>query len=190
MAESRFRYRKRAPWRPFSHPIPSAGRRVFTVPVLYLRASVAMVVPALVDVAMPVALVRGGGTSDIGLLRFSGLPLIVLGGWLLLDSVFLRFAREGRGTLAPIDPPRFVVRGGAYRYVRNPMYVANVSINLGIALLFGSWRVLIWAGGILLAFHLFVLIYEEPVLHRTFGDDYDAYRRQVGRWLPRRGGRE
>jgi protein-S-isoprenylcysteine O-methyltransferase Ste14 len=55
----------------------------------------------------------------------------------------VRFARDGRGTLAPIDPPRFVVRGGAYRVVRNPMYVANVAIVTGSGMLFESWRPLV-----------------------------------------------
>ena len=88
-----------------------------------------------------------------------------------------------RGTLAPIDPPRFVVRGGAYRIIRNPMYVANVAIVAGSAAIFRSPQLLAWAVGILLAFHVFVVAYEEPTLRRLFGEDYDSYRRDVGRWI-------
>jgi protein-S-isoprenylcysteine O-methyltransferase Ste14 len=161
--------------------------------VLYLRAVAAMVLPLTVDVLVPAALLgTGGGRFDAGWWRFdadwwrfAGIPLVALGCWLLLDSVFLRFAREGRGTLAPVDPPQRVVRGGAYRVVRNPMYVANVAILLGIGLLFRSWYVLTWAAIVFVAFHAFVVGYEEPALRRQFGDAYDAYRRRVGRWLPR-----
>ena len=39
---------------------------------------------------------------------------------------------------------------------------------------------------LLVAFHLFVISYEEPTLYRLFGDDYETYRRAVGRWIPRR----
>src|SRR5262245_54148237 len=146
-----------------------------------------MALPVLADVIVPAWLLSlPGGHLDIGTARFLGVPLLAAGCWLLLDSVFVRFAHEGRGTLAPIDPPQFVVRGGAYRVVRNPMYVANISIVIGSGLLFQSWLLFLWAGVLLVAFHVFVILYEEPTLHRLFGDDYDSYRRTVGRWIPRR----
>jgi protein-S-isoprenylcysteine O-methyltransferase Ste14 len=154
--------------------------------VLYLRATVALALPILVDVIVPAVLLgRPGGRFELSGAGFVGAPLVVAGCWLLLDSVFLRFAHEGRGTLAPVDPPRFVVRGGPYRVVRNPMYVANVAIIIGSGLLFRSWRLLVWAGVVLIAFHVFVVAYEEPTLRRTFGGAYEAYRRDVGRWAPR-----
>jgi protein-S-isoprenylcysteine O-methyltransferase Ste14 len=103
----------------------------------------------------------------------------------LLDSVFMRFAHEGRGTLAPVDPPRFVVRGGLYRIVRNPMYLANLAAIVGSGLFFQSWRLLVWAGALFAAFHLFVVVYEEPTLRRRFGEVYESYQRDVGRWVPR-----
>jgi protein-S-isoprenylcysteine O-methyltransferase Ste14 len=78
-----------------------------------------------------------------------------------------------------------VVRGGAYRFVRNPMYVANLTVLIGEGLAFGSWWVMAWAALMLVVFHLFVVGYEEPHLHETFGDDYEGYRRSTGRWLPR-----
>ena len=123
---------------------------------------------------------------DLAQARFLGLPLIAVGGWLLVDSIFLRFAHEGQGTLAPVDPPRAVVRGGAFRFVRNPMYIAVVTIIVGEALLFRSWRLLVWAAILFTAFHLFVVGYEEPALRRRFGESYETYRRDSGRWIPRR----
>jgi protein-S-isoprenylcysteine O-methyltransferase Ste14 len=160
---------------------------VKTRAVLYLRATTALVLPAIVDAAVPAVLLRRSEARiDLGALCLVGVPLILFGLWLLLDSVFIRFAHEGRGTLAPIDPPRFVVRGGAYRIVRNPMYVANVAIIVGLGAVFRSWPLLAWAVVVLLAFHLFVVIYEEPTLRRLFGEDYEDYRRDVGRWIPHR----
>ncbi len=172
------------------HQPETEARRVFTPVVLYVRAVFALVLPALVDVVVPAALLRDPqGRMDIGASRLFGLPVLVLGGWLLVDSVFVRFAHEGRGTLAPIDPPRSVVRGGAYRVVRNPMYVANVAIIGGTGLLFRSWLLLVWAAVAFVAFHVFVVVYEEPTLRRLFGDGYARYQRDVGRWIPRRGQR-
>jgi protein-S-isoprenylcysteine O-methyltransferase Ste14 len=159
---------------------------MLTVDVLYVRAVIALILPALADVIMPAWLLsRPGGHFDIGAARFLGVPLLVAGCWLLFDSVFVRFAAEGRGTLAPIDPPRFVVRGGAYRVIRNPMYVANVAIVIGSGVLFQSWFLFVWAAVLFVCFHFFVIAYEEPVLSRLFGDNYEAYRRAVHRWIPR-----
>lgn len=162
-------------------------RRMLTVDVLYVRAVIALVLPATVDAVVPAVLLQGaGGRFDLGGVRFVGLVPLALGCLLLLDSVFVRFAGEGRGTLAPTDPPLVVVRGGAYQAVRNPMYVANVAIIAGAAVVFRSWRLLVWDAVIFVVFHLFVVFYEEPTLRRLFGDAYEMYRRDVGRWIPKR----
>ena len=142
-----------------------------------------MVFPITVDALIPWVLLRDDATFH-AVAAVVGVPLVVIGTLLLADSVFLRFAREGRGTLAPIDPPRFVVRGGAYRLTRNPMYVANLAILVGIALTFWSLAVAGWAAFMALAFHVFVISYEEPTLRDMFGESYDLYQREVPRWLP------
>jgi protein-S-isoprenylcysteine O-methyltransferase Ste14 len=111
--------------------------------------------------------------------------LLVLAGLPIWGAAALRFVLQGRGTPAPIAPPSRLVVTGPYRYVRNPMYVAVVSILLGQALLLGSATIAAVALCLLVLFHLFVLLYEEPVLRRRFGDDYATYCRHVHRWLPR-----
>jgi protein-S-isoprenylcysteine O-methyltransferase Ste14 len=116
--------------------------------------------------------------------RGIGFVLIAAGLPILLDS-FRRFAVEGLGTPAPIAPPQHLVVRGAYRHVRNPMYVAVVSLVLGQAIVFANVALLIYGAGLALAFHLFVLVYEEPVLRSTFGAEYTAYRGNVRRWWPR-----
>ena len=116
--------------------------------------------------------------------RWTGAGLILLALPVLADFL-LRFVREGHGTPMPLAPPRRLVTGGVFRYVRNPGYVAAIAILVGQALLLGSGPILLYAGAMALAFHLFVLWVEEPALRRTFGAAYDAYRRQVPRWLPR-----
>ena len=115
--------------------------------------------------------------------RLVGVALLLLGLPVLVDAL-VRFVRRGRGTPAPIAPPERLVAVGAYRYVRNPMYVAVVAMILGQALLLGSGPVLAYAAAAFLGFHLFVVRYEEPDLRRRFGDDYVAYTRRVGRWVP------
>ena len=94
------------------------------------------------------------------------------------------FARAA-GTPAPIDPPKELVARGLYRYSRNPMYVGVLSMIAAQALYFASPATLLYAALIFLAFHSFVIIYEEPTLAGSFGDAYQRYRASVPRWIPR-----
>ena len=48
--------------------------------------------------------------------HIAGLLLMAAGITLLAASIF-EFARSGRGTLSPVDPPRELVVRGFYRYV-------------------------------------------------------------------------
>jgi protein-S-isoprenylcysteine O-methyltransferase Ste14 len=118
-------------------------------------------------------------------LRPIGAALTIVGLVALAES-FSRFALRGRGTPAPVMPPRRLVVSGLYRYVRNPMYVAVLWIVVGQALLFGSRRLLAYAALVWVTVHLWVLLYEEPVLRARFGAEYVAYTAAVRRWWPRR----
>ena len=114
------------------------------------------------------------------------LGLLCIGlGAMLLGTCIWEFARRGRGTLSPVDPPRELVIRGLYRYVRNPMYLSVSLIVLGEFLLTWSRPLLMyWAVWFALV-NVFVIGYEEPTLRRRFGGAYGQYAQQVGRWLPR-----
>jgi protein-S-isoprenylcysteine O-methyltransferase Ste14 len=99
------------------------------------------------------------------------------------------FAVRGRGTLAPWDPPQRLVVDGPYRYVRNPMYVFITLFLAGWALTAGSPVIAAYTVFMLVAFNLRVLLYEEPILARTFPDEWPPYAASVPRWLPRIGRR-
>src|SRR5262245_45865463 len=155
--------------------------------MLALRAILAAAaLPGTVALVVPWYLARGGGWSfEPGAWRWLGALLAIAGASGLVWCI-VEFARRGRGTLAPIDPPRFVVRGGLYRFVRNPMYVCVLTLGLGEALLYGSGAVAAYVAVVAVVFHLFVIAYEAPTLRDTFGADYEAYVQRVPRWIPRR----
>lgn len=117
--------------------------------------------------------------------RWSGALLIVAALPLFL-SFLGRFVWEGHGTPAPVAPTKHLVVGGPFRWTRNPGYIAVVSLIVGQGLLLGSAAVLVYALAVATAFHLFVVLYEEPTLRGTFGEEFDAYCRRVPRWVPRR----
>jgi protein-S-isoprenylcysteine O-methyltransferase Ste14 len=143
-----------------------------------------IVAPGMVAGYIPLALLRRGPRLETGVFGYLALPLWAIGAVILLWS-FWNFLKEGRGTPAPVDPPKELVAVGFYRYVRNPMYVGIMAINLGHFLWFGYWNLLIYTIVIFIAFSLFVIYYEEPTLKQKFGLAYEDYLKKVPRWIPK-----
>lgn len=134
--------------------------------------------PGMVAGYVPLAGLRIGPRLDTGFFAYFAFPLWIPGGMILLWS-FWDFLARGGGTPAPIDPPKELVATGFYRYVRNPMYVAVLAVILGHFVWFGYWTLLIYALVVFVAFHAFVIYYEEPTLKKKI-------RRRV-RGLPEEG---
>ena len=117
--------------------------------------------------------------------EWAAIGVIAIGIALYLHTAFWGFAVIGGGTPAPIAPTKILVVKGLHRFVRNPMYIGVALVIGGQAWLFHSPHIAIYMICMLLVAHLFVLFYEEPTLHRRFGDTYDRYRESVPRWIPR-----
>src|SRR5437868_2346993 len=150
---------------------------------MFIRALIAfLALPGMVAGIVPLLIV--GGEAHLAHTAPYGIALLSIGFLLLLWCV-RDFYISGKGTLAPWDPPKRLVIVGLYRYVRNPMYLAVLTIVAGWSLTFGSvglaWYLCILAIG----FHMRVLLYEEPWLSRQFGADWEAYSKAVPRWFPR-----
>lgn len=127
---------------------------------------------------------RGDNALAVPAAEIAGLALIVAG-VLLLVWTLSRFVAEGVGTPSPLAPPRELVVGGPYRFVRNPMYVATAAIIAGEGLLLAQPILLAGAALYVAAFAVFVHVSEEPLLQRRFGASWERYRAAVPAWLPR-----
>jgi protein-S-isoprenylcysteine O-methyltransferase Ste14 len=150
---------------------------------LWLRTLLlVIVVPGAVVGWIPWLLARDR-VSEPPAVHWLGLLLLVVG-WVGILYCVRDFVRRGRGTPAPYDAPRELVATGLYTLVRNPMYLSALLVILGQAIWFWSRAVTWYALFIALAYHLFVVLYEEPTLARRFGASYAAYRERVPRWLP------
>jgi len=97
------------------------------------------------------------------------------------------FGWSGRGTPAPMAPPKRLVVTGYYRYVRNPMYLGFAVGWIGLWMIFGHAHSapIVAVVAAALGVHLFVVFYEEPTLRSKFGPDYELYCKNVRRWWPR-----
>lgn len=148
---------------------------------LFARALVAfLALPGMVAFVIPLFLITPRAQRTLHEL-WGVLPLSL--GLVVLALTVREFYVAGRGTLAPWSPPRTLVTSGLYRFSRNPMYVGVLLILTGWAIGFRSWPLAIYAAGLAVAFHLRVLLHEEPFLARVQPDAWAAYRVKVPRWL-------
>lgn len=123
-------------------------------------------------------------TSSTEPLFWVALVLIVSGMSLGVATARL-FLKFGDGTPAPWDPPKKLVVRGPYKYVRNPM-ITSVLISLTAeAIYFQSWPLLIWMSVFFLANIIYFPLSEEKGLIARFGADYELYKINVPRWVPR-----
>jgi protein-S-isoprenylcysteine O-methyltransferase Ste14 len=111
-----------------------------------------------------------------------------LGGVVVLAGVALHFwssAALARGELQG-EAAATPVMDGPFRYVRNPIYLAGITLLLGVGMLYSPWRAVDLGLPLLLLayFHVAVVRIEEPDLRRRFGESYADYCERVPRWLP------
>jgi protein-S-isoprenylcysteine O-methyltransferase Ste14 len=160
--------------------------------VLFLKSVFfTLLLPGTVTVLLPYVIVGSPEAAAVtldapwGLSQYVGLILIATGAAVLLWSI-VDFALHGRGTLAPVDPPKELVVRGPYCFVRNPMYLGVLTVLLGESVFFRSASLLWYAILVLIVFVVVILAYEEPVLRAQFGESYARYVSSVRRWIPGR----
>jgi len=130
----------------------------------------------------------------------AGLVLVIVdyGSWVLDDPVWIlagsAAAALGAGltdwgirTLGretSVGLPGAFSAAGPYRWTRNPQYLGDVLMTLGVVLVADSWRVaVLGAGGI--ACLLLAPLAEERWLIERYGEEYERYRTAVPRLLGR-----
>ena len=156
-------------------------RHLFAVAVLPF--TMAVVIPVWLARRNDIRLDAGRNVPELGI-QVIGLMLLCVG-LLLFVASLRRFVVEGRGTLAPWDPPRRLVVQGPYRHVRNPMISGVMMVLFGESLLLRSPAHLLWAVTFFGINAVYIPLLEEPLLERRFGAAYREYCRHVPRLLPR-----
>lgn len=119
--------------------------------------------------------------------RAIGWVLIAAGAGVLLTASSL-FRRVGKGTPVPIEPPQRLVDIGLYHYSRNPIYLADLVILLGIFLTNGQLGLLLYVVVCAAGAHAWLVLHEEPELLRRHGVEWQRYAARVPRWLSARAG--
>jgi protein-S-isoprenylcysteine O-methyltransferase Ste14 len=109
-----------------------------------------------------------------GVFTLLGIVLILWGGGLF---------RSAGTNVKPWEPASALVTTGVYRKTRNPMYLGMTLHYFGLAVLLHSIIALLLLPVVLIIMQTQVIAREERYLEARFGDDYDAYKARVRRWL-------
>ena len=152
--------------------------------VLHTAIFVALAPGAMV-VGVPALIAWLSGAELAGAPAIAAAAVVLAAGLAIFLWCVADFVMRGRGTPDPNRPPAELVVHGLFGVIRNPMYVGVVTIIAAEAILFLSPWLAAWAVAAIVAFHVRVIVYEEPTLARTFGASWESYRARVPRWLPR-----
>jgi len=152
-----------------------------------------ILLPFMVTVVIPTIIIHFTGLDGMAVQRPApwnvlmvvGAAVVFVVGLVLFVATVSLFARIGRGTLAPWNPPQHLVVVGPYRHVRNPMISGLLSVLLAEALFFGSVPILVWFTLGLVVNSIYIPLAEEPGLEKRFGEKYVRYKQHVPRWIPR-----
>ena len=153
---------------------------IATLSTIIVPGGAVVIVPYLILQATGVSSIAQAGPMEIGslILGLVGVSMVV---W-----VSIAFVAQGKGTPAPIEPPKNFVATGLYRFLRNPMYFGAILTVFAEALFFRSAWLLLYATILWLALHSATVLFEEPQLESRFGDSYRQYKAGTPRWIPRR----
>jgi len=111
-----------------------------------------------------------------------GFTVTMLGEGLRLFTIGFDYIERG-GKDGKVFASRLVT-GGIYNHVRNPMYLGNILIAVGIGLYSGAPLVLLVALPFFIFFYYGIMASEENFLRGKFGEEYDAFCRRVNRLWP------
>jgi protein-S-isoprenylcysteine O-methyltransferase Ste14 len=156
-----------------------------------LRYGSSFVAPIIAMIVLPLLIVWLEREPAAGEWLTPNTAWLVIGGVLILAGLILflvcvrMFILIGRGTIMPWDPTRKLITASLYGYVRNPMILSILIVEVGEALLFASWGVAILALVFWIVNTVYFIYSEEPGLEKRFGQEYVEYKSNVPRWIPR-----
>ena len=110
-----------------------------------------------------------------------GIVFIILAPALALSA--FRTMKAAGTNVHPSEPSLTIVRGGPFRFTRNPMYLALCLLQVALGFFLNDWITLLFAVPLVLIFHYGVVLREERYLTAKFGEPYLQYKSQVRRWI-------
>jgi protein-S-isoprenylcysteine O-methyltransferase Ste14 len=116
-----------------------------------------------------------------GICLVCGIVFIVLAPTLALSA--FRTMKSAGTNVHPSEPALTIVRGGQFRFTRNPMYLALCLLQIALGFFLNDWITLLFVVPLAVIFHYGVILREEGYLTAKFGEPYLQYKREVRRWI-------
>src|SRR5690606_30338946 len=112
---------------------------------------------------------------------FIGLGVTVLGQLIRGATISLAYiVRGGKDKKVYADQ---LVTNGIFAHCRNPLYVGNILMLIGVGILVNSLLYLLVFIPLFLFIYQAIVLAEERFLSHKFGSQFDAYAKRVHRWL-------
>ncbi|MEM5500665.1 isoprenylcysteine carboxylmethyltransferase family protein [Ahrensia kielensis] len=142
--------------------------------VLVCTIAIGFILSGLVPLGFP--------RTILGELLFGlGLMLIVLA--LLIDVSAMRLMRKHQTAILPNRGADKLLTKGIFAFSRNPIYVANIMLIIGLGLTFGTFWHLLLAPVAAFATRKLAIDREEKHLESRFGNAFRTYKKKVNRWV-------
>jgi len=115
--------------------------------------------------------------------------ILVGAGWVALFGVAalwvtaIRTMVRAKTTLNPNAEPDHLVTSGPFGITRNPMYLANTLLLIGVSFITGIGWFLLFAFLAAFATQKLAIEKEEKMLAAKFGKKYRDYAKRVRRWI-------
>ena len=156
---------------PADQPLDNSGVIAFP-PLIWLVNAVISVLVHLF-VRLPI--------MSYGICLVCGIVFIILAPTLALSA--FRIMKAAGTNVHLSEPSLTIVRGGPFRFPRNPMYLALCLLQVALGFFLNDWITLLFVVQLVLIFHYGVVLREERYLAAKFGEPYLQYKSQVRRWI-------
>ncbi|HWQ95254.1 MAG TPA: methyltransferase [Gammaproteobacteria bacterium] len=151
---------------------PDTAGVIAPPPLIYLSG---WLLGWLLNKSYPIAWLPGALTWLLG-------AVLISCGVLCAASAFLAM-RRARTPVDPYSPTTAIVSEGAYRYTRNPLYLALILLYIALAAIANMLWPLLLLPLVMLVLQRGVIAPEERYLEKKFGDAYLQYKAKVRRWF-------
>lgn len=108
---------------------------------------------------------------------------VVMGIGFILVFLSIKSLKDHKTTTNPNATPTALVTKGPYNFSRHPMYLGSFFITIGVAIFLSSLTALVGPLIYVSLINKYVIPFEEMILQKTFGSNYEKYKRQVRRWI-------
>lgn len=143
-------------------------------PLIWLVGAVTSTLTHFFVVHMPIA-------TGYRICLICGIALIIIAPTVAVSALITM--RAAGTNIDPAKPALTIVRGGPFRFTRNPMYLALCLLQIALGFFLNDWITLLFVVPLALLLHFGVVLREERYLEAKFGEEYLALKRSVRRWL-------